>query len=515
MDALPFPLFWKDVDSVYVGANREQAIRSGLTEGTSVVGLSDADLPWTPEEAAAFRADDQRVMSSGLPLPLIVEKQHLPDRGERLCETHKSPLRGPRGEVMGVVGWYEDVTEREARERAQAALDERLRRAHKQDSLVTLAGGIAHDFNNILASIMANLWLVEQALPSGHPASESLADIQQAGLRAKRLVEQLITLEQKQPRELGPVSVGDVVVEASRLLRASIPSQIALTTNIDPAAPLILGDAAQLHQVVMNLCRNAVLAIKDRPPSHPRVDVRVGTREIDADLAGRLPGQIEPGTYLELTVSDNGSGMDAETQRRVFEPFFTTREVGVGSGLGLSVVQGIVTSHRGTIELQSAPGKGTTLSVYLPGAPSGPVEMAPAPVRVPSSRPPAGVKHVMCVDDDPAILRVVARLLRRAGCRVTTFADPRAASEALLERPRACDLLVLDFSMPHLSGLDLARKALALRPDLAVVMITGYPSADLRRDAERLGVLRVCNKVDLVSELEVVVRSMLSPETQP
>ena len=515
VDALPFPLFWKDAQSVYVGANREQALRSGLPAGGSVAGLSDDDLPWTPQEAAAFRADDQRVMTSGEPMPLIVETQHLIGKGERLCETHKSPLRDARGQVIGVVGWYEDVTEREAQRKAQAALDERLRQAHKQDSLVTLAGGIAHDFNNILASIMANLWLVEQALPQGHPASESLADIQEAGLRAKRLVEQLISLKQKQPRELAPVSLGAVVVDASRLLRASIPPQVALTTEIESDAPVVVGDAAQLHQVVMNLCKNAALATQELPRTDPRVELRVATRELDAEAVERLPGQLAPGSYLVLTVSDNGAGMDAETQLRIFEPFFTTRQVGEGSGLGLSVVQGIVNAHRGTIEFQSAPGRGTTMRVYLPRAPLGPVTPPTRVAARPSSRPPAGVKHVMCVDDDPAILRVVTRLLRRAGCRVTTFEDPREASGALLERPKAYDLLLLDFSMPHLSGLELARKALALRPELPVVMITGYVNADLRRDAERMGLLRVCNKVDLVAEIEAVIRAVLSPEGQP
>ena len=509
VDALPFPIFWKDRDSIYVGANREQASRSGFPSGEYVVGLSDTDLPWTPEQAEAFRADDRRVMTSGVPVSPIVETQRLLDKGERLCETHKSPLVDAQGHVIGVVGWYEDVTEREEQRREQQLLDERLLRAHKQDSLGTLAGGIAHDFNNILASIMANLWLVQAALPTDHPATESLEDIQRAGLRAKRLVEQLTQLKQRQPQKLGPVSLGAVALDASRLIRAMLPAGVELTTQLDPTTPTVLADAGQLHQVVINLCTNAWLAIQDRPTSAPRIELEVSARELDSAMVAKLPGELTPGVHVVLSVSDNGVGMDVATQRRIFEPFFTTREVGAGTGLGLSVVQGIVAAHGGAVEAESTPGCGTTLRVFFPQS----SELAPqsvTPSRRLSSRPPTGEKHVLYVDDDLAVLRAAARLLGREGCRTTVFSDPREAADALRKQPCEFDLLAVDFSMPHLSGLDLARIAGEVSPELPVILVSGYVTADLRREAESLGVVRVLNKVDVATELWDTVRGLLA-----
>jgi CheY-like chemotaxis protein/two-component sensor histidine kinase len=327
-------------------------------------------------------------------------------------------------------------------------------------------------------------------------------------MRAKRLVEQLLSLRPQPAQTLEPVSIGALVQEAAGLLRASVPSSIDLVVDAD-SAPLVLGDASQLHQVVVNLCTNAWLATVERPSVEARVEVRVATQTLDRAAAEELPGELAPGDFVVLSVADNGVGMDQATKLRIFEPFFTTREVGAGTGLGLSVVQANVASHKGAVAVESVPGAGTTFRVYLPqsshAAPAASIRVE----RALSSRPPAASRRVLYVDDDAAMLRVVRRLLSHGDCRVTTLCDPREARDALLSHVEQVDLLVVDFSMPHLTGLELAALALERRPDLPIVLVSGFLTADVRREAEQLGVARIIGKVDIAAELLGVVHALL------
>jgi len=509
VDALPFPMFWKDVESVYVGGNRLQSERAGLPHGGAIEGLSDSELPWTAEESAGFVADDRTVIFSAEPSSQIIETQRLADNAERICQTHKAPLRSASGEVIGVVGWYEDITEREAQERAHALLDERLRQAHKMDSLGSLAGGIAHDFNNLLATMVANLTLAQEALEPDHPIAESLADIERATTRARALVRQILTMSQRRPTEVREVALGDVVIDACRLLRATIPAGIELVTELAPDTPTVAGDPTQLHQIIVNLCTNARFALDDRPSSAARISVGVSRMVLDAAATELLPGHPAPGRFAVLTVRDNGVGMDASTQARIFEPFFTTRPTGQGAGLGMSVVHGIVSGHHGAIAVKSSPGRGTTIRVYFPAADETKVSRPPKIERSRSSQPPRGVVHLLYVDDEPALARAVQRVLQRAGHRVTTFVDPREALEALRRGPDSFDVVALDFNMPHLSGLDLAREALALRPDWPVIIASGFVTAELVEEAGQLGVYRVLNKDNIAAELRYALRTLL------
>jgi signal transduction histidine kinase/ActR/RegA family two-component response regulator len=509
VDSLPFPMFWKDARSVYMGSNQHQARRAGLAAGAAIEGLSDEDLPWTADETASFRADDQDVIVSGEPSSEIIETQRLADDAERLCQTHKAPLRDAEGNIVGVVGWYVDITEREAQQRAQAKLDERLRQAHKLDSLGSLAGGIAHDFNNILAAIVANLMLAQEELGPGHAAADYLADIDDAAARATALVNQILAMSQPRAQLLGPVSLGEVALEASRLLRATIPAGIEVVTNVEQATPMIAADPTQLHQVVINLCTNALFALEDRPSSSARIEITVAGQTLDASAADALPGSLAPGDYVTLTVGDSGVGMDAATKARAFEPFFTTRVVGQGTGLGLSVVHGIIAAHGGAISIHTAPGRGTTVRAYFPQAPQDEQEATPGASAQPDSSPPRVTSaHLLYVDDEVVLVKAIARLFRRDGYRVTTFTDPREALEALRARDVHVDVLAVDFNMPNLSGLDVAREALALCPGLPVIIASGFVTEELRRQASQLGVARVLSKADLAIELPRAVREL-------
>jgi signal transduction histidine kinase/CheY-like chemotaxis protein len=510
VDALPFPLFWKDADSVYMGSNQQQAVRAGLPTGAAIEGLTDAELPWTAEEAASFRADDRIVIVTGEPSSQIIETQRIADDADRTCQTHKAPLRNAEGEVIGVVGWYDDITDRET-QRTKALLDDRLRHAHKLDSLGALAGGIAHDFNNILAAIAANVTLARRALSADHPTAEYLTDIDHASARALALVRQILTMSQPTPAQLRPVAVAEVVVEASRLLRATIPAGIELVTRLDPVAPLVAADPTQLHQVVVNLATNARNAIEDLPSSAGCIEIIVTSQELDASATKLLPGELVPGSYVVFSVRDNGAGMDAETKARIFEPFFTTRGVGLGTGLGLSVVHGIVTAHHGAITVTSSRGRGTTVRVYLPMAPHQ-LEHEPAAAsrRPVSSLPPDAPARVLFVDDEPALAKAVARVLRQDGYHVTAFTQPREALEAFRQHPDDFDLLAVDYNMPNISGVDLAREVLSLRPDLPVIIASGFVTEALRSEAESLGADRVIHKANLAGDLQAALRELLT-----
>ena len=408
-----------------------------------------------------------------------------------------------------------DMTERTQAEAALVALGEQLRESQKMESLGTLAGGVAHDFNNILSSVMGNVSLGRELLEPGHPVAECLQEIHRAGNRATLLVRQILTLSQRQRQELRVLRLGPVVEEAIRLLRATIPASITITTTIDPDAPSLFADASQMHQIVMNMGTNAWLALRDlpeRPAQARRIDLRVEGVSLDPAAARALPGGLPTGRYVRLSVIDNGRGMEPEVQPHIFEPFYTTRPMGEGTGLGLSVVYGIVATHHGAIAVRSVLGEGSTFDVYFPAAP-----VAAAAAEVPQSTPgpapsvrPMVQRHLMYVDDELQLVSMVTRLMQREGHRVTGFADPRLALGALRSDPQAFDLLLTDFNMPALSGLDVAREAKALRPDLPVLIASGYITKELEHEAQLLNVLALVYKPAMVPELRRVMRELFA-----
>jgi PAS domain S-box-containing protein len=418
------------------------------------------------------------------------------------------------GRAAGIVVHWRDITEQRRSDDAQLALAEQLRQAQKMESLGALSGGIAHDFNNILSAILGNAELALAAPASVPDVVESLTAIREATERAARLVQQILTFSRQQPHEQAPLRIDDTVNEAVRLLRATVPAGIELATQLDPDAPLIFADATQLHQIVMNLCTNAMHALKERPHSagrSGRIDVLVDTGRTGVGIGRDAPGILEPGRFVRLRVRDNGVGMDEQTRNRIFEPFFTTRATGEGTGLGLSVVHGIMETHHGAIAVESAPGVGTTFALYFPA-----IDDARRP-RVATPRyadaasrvePGAEPMRVLYVDDDEMIVSLVSRLLAKAGCTVTGFSRAQLALEALRAQPMAFDVVVTDFNMPELSGLDIARSVLERRPNLPVVITSGYITTELQREARAIGVTGLLYKPDLAKRLLQIIRAL-------
>ena len=407
------------------------------------------------------------------------------------------------GRARRAVGTNRDITERQLAQATQLRLEARLREAEKLEAIGTLAGGIAHDFNNIMAAILGNVALARQDIETNHPAQAQLAQIGKAGQRARTLVQQILAFSQNQPGELVSRSLRPIVEESVAMLRSMVGPKVRMRTVL-PEHPLrVLGNTTQLQQVLLNLGSNASHALPDQGGA-----IDIGLEEV-ALAAGesRLPAGLPPGRYAHLWVSDNGSGMNEETQQRIFEPFYTTKQVGQGTGLGLAVVHGVMESHGGAVTVTTVLGKGSTFHLYLPLVDD---ESAPAPLQASAAALPSGHgQRVLYVDDDEVMLLMVQSLLQRLGYRPTCLIDARDAL-ALVERdPGAFDLVVTDFNMPDLSGVDVAERLAELRPDLPVVISSGFISEDLRAAAQRLHVRAVMQKEHTTEELGAVIHSIL------
>ncbi|MEW6428270.1 MAG: ATP-binding protein [Thermodesulfobacteriota bacterium] len=343
----------------------------------------------------------------------------------------------------------------------------------KRECIGTLAGGIAHDFNNILAAIIGYTDLALTRKPGDEKWRNDLQEVHKASARAKALVRQILTFSRNQEQEKAPVQISLIVEEALKLLRASIPSTIEIRQQIQCQA-LVLADSTQIHQVLLNLCTNAYQAMQEQGGV-----LTVTLKEVTLEPALAQKYRLPAGHYVRLTVSDNGCGMDTATLSRIFDPYFTTKEQGKGTGLGLAVVHGIVEGHRGRITVQSEPGRGSTFTVHLPVIihPSG-GEGVTAPASFPGTA--KGHGRVMVVDDEESLREMITQVLTQAGYQVDTFRHGLEAWEALERTPAGWDLLITDQTMPRMSGDQLTIKALALRPDLPVILCSGHsPSLKL------------------------------------
>ena len=415
------------------------------------------------------------------------------------------------GKAKRMVVAQQDITESKQAEARQVQLEAQLRESQKMEALGTLAGGVAHDFNNIVTTIMGNVELARQDVGAGHAALESLEEIRKASRRAKDLVRQILAFSRRQVIERQVISLLPVVEESVRLLRSTLPAGVNLSASCAPDAPTVLADATQVEQVLLNLCANAWQAMQgqERPAA---IDVSL-TSHLANGAAYKGPERrlrngriaLAPGRYACLTVRDTGPGMDQATRSRIFEPFFTTKPVGKGTGLGLAVVHGIVQDHGASIAVNSAPGEGATFRIYFPAAE---VPAASAAVRAAQSAPVHGQgKHILFVDDDEGVVFLMARLLERQGYRVSAYTEAHAAVEAVRADPEAFDLVVTDYNMPGMSGLDVARVLREVRADLPLALASGYITEELRVEALAAGVNGLIFKPSTAEKLcEMVAR---------
>ncbi len=415
---------------------------------------------------------------------------------QKIFAVSAAPIVNDSGETTKLVHYAKDITESRRQEK-------QLRQAQKMEAVGTLAGGIAHDFNNILTAIIGFSELVLMRSSLNDEIGQDVNQIHQAGLRAKDLVQQILTFSRKGEQDFQPLQVQPVVKEALKLLRASIPATIAFKGDIAEGSALVIADPSQVHQVVMNLCTNAYHAMRDLGGI---LTVTLKSVELGEEDVREKRG-VKPGSYQLLTVADTGKGIKKELHDRIFEPYFTTKEKGDGTGLGLSLVHGIVRSMGGAIAVESEEGQGTTFCVYLPVVSDS--EVAKKNEAAWQGRMPIGSERILLVDDEESIITMERRTLESLGYKVTAFYDPLEAREVFMAEPENFDLVISDMNMPHLSGLDLVEFMKGLRPDLPIIISTGFSDQIDTKTAQKYGVTTVMMKPVLLHELAQEVRLAL------
>jgi PAS domain S-box-containing protein len=449
-----------------------------LVGGNGIDNTHPDDLPLVQDTVR--RALD----NPGVPIPCVWRRRHKNGQWLWLEGVATNLLHDPA--VRGIVTNYRDITHRVLAEETQM-------RSQKMEALGTLAGGIAHDFNNILLAIRGNAKLAREDLPASHPAQGFLSEIAKAGQRATDLVRRILAFSRQTDAQREIVHLPAVVREAMNLIRAGLPAMIDIAVRVADNVPTVQADSTQIHQIVMNLAANAAHAIGNRRGAiEVSIDATVVTPELMATAR-----ELRPGRYVRVTMSDTGCGMDADTMQRIFDPFFTTKPVGQGTGLGLSVAHGIMKAHDGAITVYSQPDKGTTFRLYFPAAGAQPATTSSPPRKLEAGNG----ERVLYIDDDEAIVQLSTRILERLGYRVDGFTRPEDALAIFNERPHEFDVAVTDLSMPRMSGFELARELRKLRPDLPVLLTSGYVRPEDRVVARELGIHDFILKPNTVEEL--------------
>jgi PAS domain S-box-containing protein len=388
---------------------------------------------------------------------------------------------------------YEDLT-------AQKRLETQLLQAQKMESIGTLAGGIAHDFNNILAAILGHTQLADFDLTEGMKAKQNLKEVLKAIQRAKDLVSQIFTFSRKSGLERKPVQISLIVKEALKLLRASLPATIEIRQHIDDNAAIVDADPTQIHQVLMNLCTNASHAMmeKDGVLEVALTTVDFSEHEIASDQ------DLQPGPYLMLTVRDTGRGMDRKTLERIFDPYFTTKEKGVGTGLGLATTHGIVKSHGGAITVESEPEIGSSFNVYFPV-----IAREVIPEEDKAKPLPSGHERVLLIDDEQVLVEIGKQMIERLGYKVDTRTSSIEALELFRTKPDQFDLVITDMTMPQMTGDKLAGELMMIRPDIPVILCTGYSDHMTKQKALKMGIKEFAMKPLVIQQLADIIRNVL------
>jgi PAS domain S-box-containing protein len=441
-----------------------------------------------PEEWAAARA----VLKGETSINEEIEIECF-DGSHKIILNSAVPIRDERQEILGAFIVNQDITERKRAEKT-------LRQMQKMEALGTLAGGIAHDFNNILMPIVINTELAILDTPENSPISNYLKLVKEAANRGKDLIKQIITFSRQKEQVKAPIEIGPVIEEVLKFLRASIPKNIEICEHIKVPTSMVVADPTQIHQVLMNLCSNAAYAMREKEGI---LDISLTPVEVDAEMVNRHL-DLKPGPYLRLTVADTGHGMGKEIMEKAFDPFFTTKKPGEGTGMGLAVVHGIVKNHGGAITIYSEVGKGSTFNVFLPM-----IKEELKTKIAPSETITTGKERILLIDDEEIQIRSVQPMLERLGYRVIAKTDAIEALDIFRLQPNEFDLVITDQTMPHMMGRELAEELLRIRPDIPIILCTGFSEVIHEEEAKAMGIREFIMKPFSLNEMAGIIRKSL------
>lgn len=458
LDNIPQFVYWTDRDLRFIGANRSFLSFFGFEGGQSVSGLSMADILGDQRALETVQEANVSVIDTGQ--PRYQSKLTLTSRdGDTVwLETSRVPLMGEKGEVVGLLTTAEDVTQR-------IQLERQLLQSQKMEAIGTLAGGISHDFNNILTSIINSIELAIDDIAADSLTFTDLMRALKAAQRGSRLVKQILTFSRPSVEGFTTIDLNEVLSEALVLIKASMPRNIQVRTAVPPEPSVTRADPTQLHQVIMNLCTNSFHALRENGGI---LDIN-----LEQEVLGPEESQsygIDPGSWLHLTVSDNGPGIPQEILDKIFDPFFTTKGKTEGTGLGLAVVHGIIKGHRGAVRVSSQPYRRTAFEILLPMQGQGTCAVEAADIEFDHA---VGYGRILFVEDDDDQLHTIPRVLESLGYTVRPFKNPLKALEAFTEHPDMFDLVLTDFDMPEANGLELARKIGDIAPHIPVILVSG------------------------------------------
>ena len=508
LDGNPMPIFMIDQNHKVIFWNRalenvsmvprENALNRTASESLRPVYpnrippiLADLMLEMTDEELMSRYGYKIRVTGPGGSFESTVNIW--PDGKKRILDIITTRIRDHQGNILGAIQCAQDVTDKKL-------LEDQLLQSHKMESIGTLAGGIAHDFNNILGIILGNIELGMDDIAEWHPARLNLEEIRTASIRAKDVVRQLLSFARKTRLEKKPINIAPIVGESLRLLRSSIPTSIEIQQNIAENVDPILADPTQINQILINLCTNANHAM----PDGGILEINLQDVMFDKNTAPQYPG-LNPERYVNLTVSDTGHGISQEDIDRIFDPYFTTKEVGKGTGMGLAVIHGIVKDHNGVITVKSELGKGTTFSIFFPA-----VEKE-AEVEIESDEElPAGDERILFVDDEEVIVKLGRQRLERLGYKIEATISPIEALEMFRSKPDRFDLVITDLMMPKLTGDKLVKEMLNIRSDIPIILCTGFSEKIDEKKARQIGAADYIEKPYDKTVLAFKIRKVLN-----
>jgi PAS domain S-box-containing protein len=488
----PYGIQFTDIEGKIIFSNPAHHKIQGYADG-ELIGKYIWDLMADDAHRAQAKLYYQKLVKEQ-PLPKVYfNRDRTKDGREIDVQINWDYIYNSKGDFEGIISIISNITN-------QKSLEIRLQEAQKMESIGNLAGGIAHDFNNILFPIIGLTEMLLEDLPPGSHERENAEEIYKAGIRGSDLVKQILAFSRQSEHKLIPTRIQNVLKEVLKLSRASIPSYIEIDQNIQKDCGMVMADPSQIHQIGMNIITNAFHAVEDKGGK-----ISVQLREAILDDSDIAISNMESGKYAVLSISDTGHGMSEELIGKIFDPYFTTKEQGKGTGLGLAIVYGIIKEHGGHINVHSEVGKGTTFDVYLPimdvsnSAENGNID----------NQLQTGSERILLVDDEPSIANLEKQILERLGYKVTMCVNSLEALEAFKANPHLFDLVLSDMTMPSMTGDQLACKLIAIRPDIPIIICTGFSERLNQEKAEVLGIKGFLMKPVVKSDMAKMVRNVL------